>query len=93
MRRALFAFGILLCVSVPGVAQAVEVVFRMDDKTYERLKRETFGWLHTGSDQSPVYGKSEDEKLRYAVNYVLPFASFGRIKSLESEGITLEVRE
>ena len=90
-------FIILMFLSVVSIAsvstaEALEVAFQMDEETYARLCYKTFGWLHMGSESSPVYGRSEGDKLHHAVNYVLPFASFGRIKSLESEGITMEVR-
>ena len=89
MRLILFTLVIFLCVE----AQAKQVIFEMDEATYQRLAHSTFGWLHTDSDQSPVYGKSEEEKLHYSINYSLPFATFGRIKSLESEGITMRVTD
>lgn len=71
---------------------AGEVVFRIPDDAMNRLLDDAFRWYHTNSDRSPVYGKSEDEKLAYCLNQVIGIASFGRIRSLEEIGAEVRVK-
>jgi len=94
----LAVFFMLLGIMRKDIAQAVEVVFTMSESEYKKLtdnpstRDGCFYWFHTFGEQSPVKGKPDSEKLAYCVNQVVGLASFGRVKSLEDEGITVEVR-
>ena len=88
--RLLLAMSTILSIAIP--AYAGEVVITIPDEKLDRVLADAFRWNHTDSDQSPVYGKSDSEKLAHCLNKVIGLASFGRIGSLEEIGATVEVR-
>lgn len=96
MLKSALPLGLLVIMlslfSIASPAYAGEVIITIPDEKLERVLADAFRWNHTDSDQSPVYGKSESEKLAYCLNRVINLASSGRIGSLEEIGATVEVR-